>query len=85
MASTSDADHIETQNDQHLDALHAKIRTLRGVTTDIYQDVERQHLTLDETFGLSGGVKQWRNITYCVVFIVGFWIAYKILGWWMGP
>ncbi|KAF8532288.1 hypothetical protein JB92DRAFT_2688987, partial [Gautieria morchelliformis] len=40
----------ESQNDQQLDALHSKIRTLtlRGVTTDIYDDVESQNSTLDE-------------------------------------
>ncbi|KAF8532556.1 hypothetical protein JB92DRAFT_2802652 [Gautieria morchelliformis] len=38
----------ELQNDQQLDALHSKIRTLRGmrVTTDIYDDVERQNSTI---------------------------------------
>ena len=70
--SQRDADHLETQNDQRLDELHSKIRTLRGVclttrvaafysrqayiqlqvTTDIYEDVERQNLTLDETVTL---------------------------------
>ncbi|KAF8575071.1 hypothetical protein K439DRAFT_1623866 [Ramaria rubella] len=50
MASSSRAaDTYETQNDQQLDELHSKIRTLRGVTTDIYDDVERQNITLDET------------------------------------
>ncbi|KAI9573055.1 hypothetical protein HD554DRAFT_2013778 [Boletus coccyginus] len=39
----------EIQNDQHLDELHSKIRTLRGVTTDIYDDAERQNQTLDDT------------------------------------
>ncbi|KAF8125400.1 hypothetical protein EV363DRAFT_1350515 [Boletus edulis] len=33
----------ENQNDQRLDELHSKI------TTDIYDDTERQNLTLDET------------------------------------
>ncbi|KII85535.1 hypothetical protein PLICRDRAFT_145307 [Plicaturopsis crispa FD-325 SS-3] len=42
-------DTYEAQNDQRLDELHSKIRTLRGVTTDINDDVERQNLTLDET------------------------------------
>ncbi|KAI5119582.1 hypothetical protein M0805_006467 [Coniferiporia weirii] len=106
MSSSRDADQIESQNDQRLDDLHAKIRTLRGVTTDIYQDVERQHLTLDETsnaftsfgsslsqssqraaraFGLSGGVKQWRNILYCVGIVVGLWLTWRIVSWWIGP
>ncbi|KAF8416122.1 hypothetical protein L210DRAFT_3463103 [Boletus edulis BED1] len=46
----------ENQNDQRLDELHSKVRTLRGacilirpITTDIYDDTERQNLTLDET------------------------------------
>ncbi|TFK66467.1 Bet1-like protein [Pluteus cervinus] len=39
----------ESQNDQRLDELHAKIRTLRGVTTDIHDDVERQNLMLDDS------------------------------------
>ncbi|RDB16467.1 hypothetical protein Hypma_002819 [Hypsizygus marmoreus] len=42
-------DTYESQNDQRLDELHSKIRTLRGVTTDIHDDVERQNLMLDET------------------------------------
>ncbi|KAF8643453.1 hypothetical protein AX16_009009 [Volvariella volvacea WC 439] len=42
-------DTYEAQNDQRLDELHSKLRTLRGVTTDIYEDVERQNLMLDET------------------------------------
>ncbi|EIW75533.1 hypothetical protein CONPUDRAFT_158988 [Coniophora puteana RWD-64-598 SS2] len=41
-------DTYEIQNDQRLDDLHSKIRTLRGVTTDIHDDVERQNLTLDD-------------------------------------
>ncbi|KIJ16117.1 hypothetical protein PAXINDRAFT_76058 [Paxillus involutus ATCC 200175] len=39
----------EAQNDQRLDELHSKIRTLRGITTDIYDDAERQNLTLDDS------------------------------------
>ncbi|TRM64218.1 Bet1-like protein [Schizophyllum amplum] len=42
-------DTYESQNDQRLDELHSKIRTLRGVTTDIHGDVERQNFMLDET------------------------------------
>jgi len=42
-------DVYESQNDQRLDELHSKIRTLRGITTDIHQDVEAQNLMLDET------------------------------------
>ncbi|THH11248.1 hypothetical protein EW146_g8105 [Bondarzewia mesenterica] len=48
-SSRSQEDTLETQNDQRLDELHSKIRTLRGVTTDIHDDVERQNLVLDET------------------------------------
>ncbi|KXN81942.1 hypothetical protein AN958_03383 [Leucoagaricus sp. SymC.cos] len=40
-------DTYEVQNDQRLDELHSKIRTLRGVTTDIHNDVESQNLMLD--------------------------------------
>ncbi|EPT01101.1 hypothetical protein FOMPIDRAFT_1145496 [Fomitopsis schrenkii] len=42
-------DTYELQNDERLDDLHSKLRTLRGVTTDIYDDVERQNTTLDES------------------------------------
>ncbi|KAF8220842.1 hypothetical protein L208DRAFT_1331459 [Tricholoma matsutake] len=42
-------DTYESQNDQRLDELHSKIRTLRSVTTDIHDDVERQNLMLDDT------------------------------------
>ncbi|KAH8809689.1 hypothetical protein DL96DRAFT_1671761 [Flagelloscypha sp. PMI_526] len=42
-------DTYETQNDQRLDDLHSKIRTLRGITTDINDDVERQNFLLDDT------------------------------------
>ncbi|KAF9472899.1 Bet1-like protein [Pholiota conissans] len=42
-------DVYESQNDQRLDELHSKIRTLRGITTDIHSDVEAQNLMLDET------------------------------------
>ncbi|KAF8881388.1 hypothetical protein CPB85DRAFT_1233990 [Mucidula mucida] len=45
----SSEDTYESQNDQRLDDLHAKIRTLRGITTDINDDVERQNLMLDDT------------------------------------
>ncbi|KAF8876943.1 hypothetical protein BD779DRAFT_1613215 [Infundibulicybe gibba] len=41
-------DTYESQNDQRLDELHSKIRTLRGITTDIHEDVERQNLMLDD-------------------------------------
>ncbi|KAJ7607161.1 hypothetical protein FB45DRAFT_764505 [Roridomyces roridus] len=51
MSSSRDRveDTYEAQNDQRLDELHSKIRTLRGVTTDINNDVERQNLMLDDT------------------------------------
>ncbi|KAH6909784.1 Bet1-like protein [Coprinopsis sp. MPI-PUGE-AT-0042] len=42
-------DIYEQQNDQRLDELHSKIRTLRGITTDIHDDVESQNLMLDQT------------------------------------
>ncbi|KAF8628306.1 hypothetical protein AX17_006009 [Amanita inopinata Kibby_2008] len=42
-------DTYEAQNDQRLDELHSKLRTLRGITSDIHDDVERQNLMLDET------------------------------------
>ncbi|KAJ7220724.1 hypothetical protein GGX14DRAFT_354581 [Mycena pura] len=42
-------DTYESQNDQRLDELHSKIRTLRGITTDIHDDVESQNLMLDDT------------------------------------
>ncbi|KAH9975480.1 hypothetical protein BGW80DRAFT_1297281 [Lactifluus volemus] len=48
-SSRSQEDTYEAQNDQRLDELHSKIRTLRGVTTDIHDDAERQNLILDET------------------------------------
>ncbi|KAF7760352.1 hypothetical protein Agabi119p4_11028 [Agaricus bisporus var. burnettii] len=42
-------DTYESQNDQRLDDLHSKIRTIRGITTDIHNDVEAQNLLLDES------------------------------------
>ncbi|KAF9531444.1 Bet1-like protein, partial [Crepidotus variabilis] len=42
-------DVYESQNDQRLDELHTKLRTLRGVTNDIHADVEAQHSLLDTT------------------------------------
>ncbi len=65
MASSSrEAAQLEQQNDQRLDELHSKIRSLKGVrgclfgarsllsllqvTSDIYEDVESQRLTLDD-------------------------------------
>ncbi|KAJ7489132.1 hypothetical protein FB451DRAFT_1337056 [Mycena latifolia] len=51
MSSSRDRveDTYEAQNDQRLDELHSKIRTLRGITTDIHDDAERQNLILDDT------------------------------------
>ncbi|KAI0730978.1 hypothetical protein C8Q76DRAFT_717013 [Earliella scabrosa] len=51
MSSSRDArveDTYELQNDQRLEDLHSKLRTLRGVTSDIYDDVERQNSALDD-------------------------------------
>ncbi|KAI0300508.1 hypothetical protein B0F90DRAFT_1668323 [Multifurca ochricompacta] len=48
-SSRSQEETYEAQNDQRLDELHSKIRTLRGVTSDIYDDAERQNLVLEET------------------------------------
>ncbi|KAI0001126.1 hypothetical protein BJV77DRAFT_972603 [Russula vinacea] len=45
--SRSQEDTYESQNDQRLDELHSK--SARSVTTDIYDDAERQNLVLDET------------------------------------
>ncbi|KAI0074497.1 Bet1-like protein [Panus rudis PR-1116 ss-1] len=45
----STEDTYELQNDERLEDLHSKLRTLRGVTTDIYEDVESQNSTLDHT------------------------------------
>ncbi|TFK19769.1 hypothetical protein FA15DRAFT_162532 [Coprinopsis marcescibilis] len=42
-------DVYEQQNDQKLDELHSKLRTLRGITSDINADVEAQNLILDQT------------------------------------
>jgi len=42
-------DTYESQNDQRLEELHTKIRTLRGITNDIHDDVEGQNSILDET------------------------------------
>ncbi|KAI0664490.1 hypothetical protein C8Q70DRAFT_1049962 [Cubamyces menziesii] len=49
MSSSRDRveDTYELQNDQRLEDLHSKLRTLRGVTSDIYDDVERQNSALD--------------------------------------
>ncbi|EJF64428.1 hypothetical protein DICSQDRAFT_81699 [Dichomitus squalens LYAD-421 SS1] len=50
MSSSRDArveDTYELQNDQRLEELHSKLRTLRGVTSDIYDDVEQQNSALD--------------------------------------
>ncbi|KAI0321406.1 hypothetical protein OF83DRAFT_1168459 [Amylostereum chailletii] len=55
-SSRSQEDTYEAQNDQRLDELHSKIRNLRGVTTDIHDDVERQNLVLDDTSGTFGAL-----------------------------
>ncbi|KAI8996495.1 hypothetical protein BD414DRAFT_434369 [Trametes punicea] len=49
MSSSRDRveDTYELQNDERLEELHSKLRTLRGVTSDIYDDVERQNSALD--------------------------------------
>ncbi|EAU81229.2 hypothetical protein CC1G_09473 [Coprinopsis cinerea okayama7 len=47
-------DIYEQQNDQRLDELHSKIRTLRGITNDIHDDVESQNLILDQSVSLPG-------------------------------
>lgn len=50
MASTRTTEETyEAQNDERLEALHSKVRTLREVTTDVYDDAERQNLILDDT------------------------------------
>ncbi|KIJ38770.1 hypothetical protein M422DRAFT_258647 [Sphaerobolus stellatus SS14] len=49
MSASNAAQTYESQNDQQLEDLHSKIRNLRGVTTDIYDDVERQNTMLDDT------------------------------------
>ncbi|CDZ96986.1 BET1 [Phaffia rhodozyma] len=48
-AGTSSDQIYESQNDEQLNDLHGKLRALRGVTTDIYNDAERQNLQLDQT------------------------------------
>ncbi|KAI0367614.1 hypothetical protein BV20DRAFT_1024223 [Pilatotrama ljubarskyi] len=55
MSSSRDRveDTYELQNDQRLEDLHSKLRTLRGVTSDIYDDVERQNSALDTAVSLS--------------------------------
>ncbi|KAH9050176.1 hypothetical protein EDB84DRAFT_1449521 [Lactarius hengduanensis] len=55
-SSRSQEDTYEAQNDQRLDELHSKIRTLRGVTTDIHDDVERQNLILDDSTNTFGSI-----------------------------
>ncbi|TEB22144.1 hypothetical protein FA13DRAFT_1741213 [Coprinellus micaceus] len=42
-------DVYEQQNDQRLDELHSKLRTLKGITTDMHTDVESQNLMIDST------------------------------------
>ncbi|KAF8325464.1 uncharacterized protein EI90DRAFT_2999943 [Cantharellus anzutake] len=47
--ATSASRTYEQQNDEQLDALHSKLRTLRGITIDIHDDAERQNRELDGT------------------------------------
>ncbi|EJU03847.1 hypothetical protein DACRYDRAFT_64932 [Dacryopinax primogenitus] len=51
MSTSRDRDDFtyEQQNDRRLDELHSKIRSLRSVTTDIYDEAERGNTHLDET------------------------------------
>ncbi|KAG8950239.1 hypothetical protein FRC04_007873 [Tulasnella sp. 424] len=39
----------ESQNDQRLDDLHSKIRSLRHITIDIHDDSQRQNNMLDDS------------------------------------
>merc|ERR1711939_281947 len=56
--------NLEAQNDEHLDALHTKLRTLRGVTTDIYNDSMGQNRLLDSTSNVFDSFKtQLANTT----------------------
>ncbi|KAF8889970.1 hypothetical protein CPB85DRAFT_1377952 [Mucidula mucida] len=95
----SSEDTYESQNDQRLDDLHAKIRTLRGITTDINDDVERQNLMLDDTdnsFSSFGGALAQtsqrarqafgtgRVVVIVVCFLVGVYVASKVFWWWRG-
>ncbi|KAI0056248.1 hypothetical protein BV25DRAFT_1644806, partial [Artomyces pyxidatus] len=76
-----------------LDELHSKIRTLRGVTTDIHDDVERQNLVLDDTSGtftsLSSGLsasaqrmtRSFSPGTITVLRIAVFVVCFLIGGW----
>jgi hypothetical protein len=33
-------------------------------------------------FGLSGGVRTWRLIGYCVGALLGLWFMWRVLRWW---
>ena len=53
MASSRAADTYESQNDQQLDALHSKIRTLRGVGVKLsIKYMSCISLTLDSRYRL---------------------------------
>ncbi|KAF8294796.1 hypothetical protein DL93DRAFT_2091746 [Clavulina sp. PMI_390] len=66
--SSSASRTYEAQNDQQLDDLHSKLRTLRNVTLDIHDETQRQNVDLDNTrdsfqsFG-SGFAQTVRNAT----------------------
>ncbi|PWN23850.1 hypothetical protein BCV69DRAFT_296161 [Microstroma glucosiphilum] len=47
--STSASSTLERQNDDVLEGLLGKVKQLRGVTTDIYDDAEAQRGILDNT------------------------------------
>ncbi|CAO1628940.1 unnamed protein product [Sympodiomycopsis kandeliae] len=47
--STSASSTLERQNDDVLEGLLGKVKQLRGVTTDIYDDAENQRGLLDST------------------------------------
>ncbi|CAO1617744.1 unnamed protein product [Parajaminaea phylloscopi] len=50
--STSASSTLERQNDDVLENLLGKVKSLRGVTTDIYDDAEAQRGLLDNTSNL---------------------------------
>ncbi|KAI0047873.1 hypothetical protein FA95DRAFT_1558649 [Auriscalpium vulgare] len=93
--SRSQEDTYEAQNDQRLDELHSKIRTLRGVTTDIYDDAESQNLVLDETTGtfssLSSGLtasaaRMTRSLSpgALTAIRIATFVVFFLIGLWLG-
>lgn len=50
--STSASSTLERQNDDVLEGLLGKVKQLRGVTTDIYDDAESQRAMLDNTVSI---------------------------------